>query len=252
MMLNIFSYIYSLELPFLWNICLMVSFSNFLLDCWSLWNRFAEFIYLFVFCILIFLYTNICCKNLILVCIQVGHEVSWRGNVSSKGISYYLAWAWCCHGNVDPVWLGLSAKNKIFMQNPSVCKCCLDVLFSVKWTNGPRQSPEETWHRFLLLEMPRIWVFLGGGKQHLCWVLGANVWSYCVYVQSLSHFWLFATPWTLAAQAPLSMGFPRQEYWRWLPFPSPGTSWPGGWTWVSCLAGRFFTIWAIGKSFWRC
>ena len=32
----------------------------------------------------------------------------------------------------------------------------------------------------------------------------------------------FATPWTVARQAPLFMGFPRQEYWRTLPFPSPG------------------------------
>ena len=36
--------------------------------------------------------------------------------------------------------------------------------------------------------------------------------------QSLSHIWLFAT-WTVAHQAPLSMGFPRQEYWSELPFP---------------------------------
>ena len=33
---------------------------------------------------------------------------------------------------------------------------------------------------------------------------------------------LFATPWTVAPQAPLSMGFFRQEYWSGLPFPSPG------------------------------
>ena len=33
---------------------------------------------------------------------------------------------------------------------------------------------------------------------------------------------LSATPWTAAHQAPLSMGFPRQEYWSGLPFPSPG------------------------------
>ena len=31
----------------------------------------------------------------------------------------------------------------------------------------------------------------------------------------------FATPWTVACQAPLSLGFPRQEYWGGLPFPSP-------------------------------
>ena len=38
----------------------------------------------------------------------------------------------------------------------------------------------------------------------------------------LSHAQLFATPWTVALQAPLSMGFSRQEYWSGLPFPSPG------------------------------
>ena len=41
-------------------------------------------------------------------------------------------------------------------------------------------------------------------------------------VQSLSHVRLFVTPWTVARQAPLSMGFSRQEYWSELPFPSPG------------------------------
>ena len=41
-------------------------------------------------------------------------------------------------------------------------------------------------------------------------------------VKSLSRVRLFATPWTAAYQAPLSMGFSRQEYWSRLPFPSPG------------------------------
>ena len=41
-------------------------------------------------------------------------------------------------------------------------------------------------------------------------------------VKSLSHVQLFVTPWTAAYQAPLSMGFSRQEYWSGLPFPSPG------------------------------
>ena len=51
----------------------------------------------------------------------------------------------------------------------------------------------------------------------------------CVYVcvcvcvcVLLSSVQLFATPWTIARQAPLSMGFSRQEYWSGLPFPSPG------------------------------
>ena len=38
----------------------------------------------------------------------------------------------------------------------------------------------------------------------------------------LSRVRLFATPWTVAHQAPQSMGFSRQEYWSGLPFPSPG------------------------------
>ena len=39
--------------------------------------------------------------------------------------------------------------------------------------------------------------------------------------QSLSHVWLFATPWTIAHQATLSMEFSRQGYWSGLPFPTP-------------------------------
>ena len=41
-------------------------------------------------------------------------------------------------------------------------------------------------------------------------------------VKSLSRVQLFVTPWTVAHQAPLSMGLSRQEYWSGLPFPSPG------------------------------
>ena len=43
-----------------------------------------------------------------------------------------------------------------------------------------------------------------------------------VKVKSLSHVRLFATPWTVALQAPLSMEFSRQEYWSGQPLPSPG------------------------------
>ena len=43
-----------------------------------------------------------------------------------------------------------------------------------------------------------------------------------VKVKLLSRVQLFATPWTVAYQAPLCMGFSRQEYWSGLPFASPG------------------------------
>ena len=44
----------------------------------------------------------------------------------------------------------------------------------------------------------------------------------CVCMCVLSHVRLFETPWTVAHQVPLSMEFPRQEYWSRLPFPAPG------------------------------
>ena len=51
-----------------------------------------------------------------------------------------------------------------------------------------------------------------------------HCWSWCslVRAKSLSHIRLFVTPWTVAHQAPLSMGFSRQEYWSGLPCPPPG------------------------------
>ena len=58
----------------------------------------------------------------------------------------------------------------------------------------------------------------------------ALTWSFhaCVLI-CFSHVWLFVTPWTMARQAPLSMGFSRKEYWNRLPclppedLPDPGT-----------------------------
>ena len=59
-----------------------------------------------------------------------------------------------------------------------------------------------------------------------------------------------ATSWTVTCQAPLSMGFFRQEYWSGMLFPSPGeSSWPKNWTQVSWIAGRFFTDWVMREAF---
>ena len=56
------------------------------------------------------------------------------------------------------------------------------------------------------------------------------------------------TPWTVACQAPLSMAFPRQEYWCGLPFPPPGHLPDPGIEPVSpALAGRFFPTKSPGK-----
>ena len=66
---------------------------------------------------------------------------------------------------------------------------------------------------------------------------------------SLSRVWLFAIPWTIAHQSPLSMEFSRQEYWsgQKIPF-SRGSSQSMDQTQVSCIAGRFFTVWAYRET----
>ena len=64
----------------------------------------------------------------------------------------------------------------------------------------------------------------------------------CSVPQCVFSHWLFLAPWTVAFQATLSMGFPRQEYWSGLPFPSSGhLPNPGIKPASPALAGGFFT-----------
>ena len=67
------------------------------------------------------------------------------------------------------------------------------------------------------------------------------VWHACM----LSRVQCFVTPWTVVHQAPLSMGFSRQEYWSGLSFPSPGDI-PDPRV-KPALAGGFFTTEPSGK-----
>ena len=70
------------------------------------------------------------------------------------------------------------------------------------------------------------WKHRGGpsllAKDRLMGTLSSG--SQALLCYSLSRDQLFVTPWTVAGQASLSMGFPRQEYWSELPYPSPGKS----------------------------
>ena len=77
-----------------------------------------------------------------------------------------------------------------------------------------REAPN---HKFILLQMII--------SKWNCWVAVGCVCVCVCMLHMLSRFsrvWLFVTPWTVAHQAPLSLGFSRQEYWSGLPFPSPG------------------------------
>ena len=66
-------------------------------------------------------------------------------------------------------------------------------------------------------------------------------------MKSLSRVWLFATPWTVAYQAPPSMGFSRQEYWSGLPFPSPRLLWLGlpKLCWIKVVRMSIFVLFLI-------
>ena len=78
-----------------------------------------------------------------------------------------------------------------------------------------------------------------GGKPRTCC---------CVWVHVLSRVQLFEAPWTVAHQAPLSMGFSTRVYWSGLPFPLPGDFRDSGIELTSpALAGRFFTAVPTGK-----
>ena len=88
---------------------------------------------------------------------------------------------------------------------------------------------------------------LGGhqelNKRHVLVLLPRSL-LFCCSVVSDS----FATPWTVACQAPLSMGFLRKESWSGLPFPFPGDLPDPGIELASpALAGRFFTAEPPGK-----
>ena len=68
-------------------------------------------------------------------------------------------------------------------------------------------------------------------------------------MKSLSHVRLFATQWTVACQAPLSMGIFQARILEWVVMPSSrGSSQPRDRTYVSCIAGWCFTVWATREA----
>ena len=81
-----------------------------------------------------------------------------------------------------------------------------------------------------------------------------NLYSKCI-AQLLSHVWLFATPWTVALQAPLPMGFSGQEYWSGMPLPSwgdlPNPRTEPASLMSPALAGGFFTTSATWEAYSR-
>ena len=114
-----------------------------------------------------------------------------------------------------------------------MCQSIVHTLWTPLWTlSTPHRSLGTIWNNLLPLSHY-------AGHHLSCIILDRA----CVCTQSLSRVRLFATPWTVAHQAPLSMDFPRQEYWSGLPSPSPGDLLnPGIEPGSPALVGRFLTL----------
>ena len=72
----------------------------------------------------------------------------------------------------------------------------------------------------------------------------SNAWKWKVKVKSLGWVWLLGTTWTVAYQAPLSMGFSRQEYWSGSPLSSPTVGLRYMLSYLSCV-WLFVTLWTV-------
>ena len=84
------------------------------------------------------------------------------------------------------------------------------------------------------------------------WIFLKN--SFFLCSSCFSHVWLFATPWSRAHQAPLSLGFSRQEYWSGLPCLPPGhvLSKIEYWSGLPCLPPRHLPNWGIKLHLLHC
>ena len=102
---------------------------------------------------------------------------------------------------------------------------------------------------------PMQWIWVWIGSRSLMDREACNLWGH-----KLRHKWteltwvakscvtIFVTPWTVALQAPLSMGFPRQENWRGLPFPFPGHLPDQDQTQVSCTGRQILYHWVTREA----
>ena len=87
--------------------------------------------------------------------------------------------------------------------------------FCVGWENSIQLLLGTLWLLFLPLSVSELSVYWSGFVYIVCVCV-------CVCVWLLSGDWFIVIPWTAARQAPLSVGFSRQEYWSGLPCPAPG------------------------------
>ena len=134
----------------------------------------------------------------------------WIGSLGLAEASYYIFNA--------KIWSYYIAQGTIYMaQQPTLVFLLGESMDREAWQAiVHRVAKSRTWLKWL---SRHTYIFYKGGH------LGRVTKMLTVIMGMLSHFsrvWLSVSPWTVAHQAPLSMGFSRQEYWSGLPFPPPG------------------------------
>ena len=109
---------------------------------------------------------------------------------------------------------------------PSCCLVWGQTIVGVKMGDGDLLPKDLCRHSCIQCPWPCSRPLLTQGSAKDFWTLTGKSGSYqhmnWIELKSLSHVGLFASPWSVAHQAPPSMGFFRQEFWSGLPFPSPG------------------------------
>ena len=114
----------------------------------------------------------------------------------------------------------------------------------VIWSNPPAKGT------YVLLET----------HTHVCHPVLSNytecraTWCVCVCVcESLSHVWLFCNLMDCNLPGSSVHGILQARIMEWVAiYSSRGSSWPRDWTWVSCMAGGFFTLWAARQAHSTC
>ena len=132
---------------------------------------------------------------------------SWQHCRTRGTLPWPVEWKWCS-----------SSDQRPFLTNLDVCLYRRTAAAAAKWLQSCPTLFDPTDGSPPGFAVPGILQ-----ARTLEWVAisFSNAWKWKVKVKSLSRVQLFATSWTAAYQAPLSMGVSRQEYWRGVPLPSP-------------------------------
>ena len=176
------------------------------------------------------------------------NEAVFRAAVPTREPAVQL-WLTGTHGNSDSLpwkklfsteWTPQSQVESSTLNCSAECEGQIEVLLGITSFVFQNVGLSKDLPRSLLIHTQLFW--------NLWWLLkelNCKIKKQADKHQSLSHVWFFATPWTVARQAPRIHGNLQARMLEWVAIPfSGGSSQPRNWTQNSCIAGRFPTVWA--------